>query len=122
SHTFRDQGALVRQSVKWDEQPASPEAAVDSMLRAYQMACSPPCGPSYVILDRRLQEDALKGEIALPDVTHYKPPQAGSPPAESVKQAAAWLIGAKHPVILLGRVSQSLTDWNARIRLAELLN
>jgi thiamine pyrophosphate-dependent acetolactate synthase large subunit-like protein len=122
SHTFRDQGALVRQFVKWDEQPASPEAAVDSMLRAYQMACSPPCGPSYVILDRRLQEDALKGEIAVPDVTHYKPPQAGSPPAESVKQAAAWLIGAKHPVILLGRVSQSLTDWHARIRLAELLN
>jgi thiamine pyrophosphate-dependent acetolactate synthase large subunit-like protein len=122
SHTFRDQGALVRQFVKWDEQPASPEAAVDSVLRAYQMACSPPCGPSYVILDRRLQEDALESEITLPDVTRYRSPRVGSPPAESVKQAAAWLTEGKHPVILLGRVSHSLTDWNARVRLAELLN
>ena len=30
SHTFRDQGALVRNFVKWDEQPASPAATVDS--------------------------------------------------------------------------------------------
>ena len=122
SHTFRDQGALVRQFVKWDEQPASPEAAVDSVLRAYQMACSPPCGPSYVILDRRLQEDALESEIVLPDVTRYRPPRPGSPPAEGVRQAAAWLLEASHPVILLGRVSRSPADWNARVRLAELLN
>ena len=122
SHTFRDQGALVRQFVKWDEQPASPEAAVDSVLRAYQMACSPPCGPSYVILDRRLQEDALESDIVLPDVTRYRPPRPGSPPAEGVRQAAAWLLEASHPVILLGRVSRSPADWNARVRLAELLS
>jgi thiamine pyrophosphate-dependent acetolactate synthase large subunit-like protein len=121
NHTFRDQGALVRQFVKWDEQPASPEAAVDSVLRAYQMACTPPSGPAYVILDRRLQEDALRNEIVLPEVTRYQPPRTGSPPADSVKRAAAWLIEATRPVILVGRVSQNVADWDARVQLAELL-
>ena len=122
AHTFRDQGALVRHCVKWDEQPASPEASVDSMLRAYQAACTAPCGPSYVVLDRRLQEDALAKEIVIPDVTRFTPPLPGVPSEVAVNQAAAWLHAAEHPTIMLGRVSNKTTDWDARIRLAELLN
>lgn len=122
SHTFRDQGALVRHFVKWDEQPASAQAAVDSMLRAYQSACTAPCGPSYVILDRRLQEDALASDVVIPDVARYAPPLPGAPPKDAVSQAAEWLHRAKHPTIMLGRVSRKLPDWEARIRLAELLN
>lgn len=121
NHTFRDQGALVRANVKWDDQPASPQAAVESMLRAYQMACTAPCGPSYVILDRRLQEDALAGEIAIPDVRRFMPIASGSPSADSVKQAAEWLHQAKRPIMLLGRVSPDRVDWDARIKLAEML-
>ena len=45
NHTFRDQGALVRHYVKWDEQPASANAAIESVLRTYQRACTAPCGP-----------------------------------------------------------------------------
>jgi thiamine pyrophosphate-dependent acetolactate synthase large subunit-like protein len=122
SHTFRDQGALVRHYVKWDEQPASPQAAVDSMLRAYQTACTAPCGPSYVILDRRLQEDALTKEIVIPDVARYAPPLPGAPSEAAVSQAAAWLHAAESPAIMLGRVSTKRADWEARIRMAELLN
>src|SRR4029453_481555 len=79
NHTFRDQGALVRHYVKWDEQPASTNAAIESVLRTYQRACSAPCGPGYVILDRRLQEDALRGEIAIPDIRRYRPSQGAAP-------------------------------------------
>ena len=122
SHTFRDQGALVRHYVKWDEQPASPQAVVDSMLRAYQAACTAPCGPSYVILDRRLQEDALSKEIVIPDIARYAPPLPGAPSEAAVSQAAAWLHAAKNLAIMLGRVSTKSADWEARIRMAELLN
>jgi len=94
SHTFRDQGALVRHYVKWDEQPASPQAVVDSMLRAYQAACTAPYGPSYVILDRRLQEDVLAKQIVIPDVARYAPPLPGAPSEAAVSQAAAWLHAA----------------------------
>ena len=37
-------------------------------------------------------------------------------------QAAALLKAAKHPVILMGRVSRSLEGWNERVALAETLN
>lgn len=120
-HTFRDQGALVRHFVKWDEQPTSAQAAVDSVLRTYQMSCSAPRGPGYVILDRRLQEDAFKQEIVIPPVEKYRPPGAAVASPAMVEEAAAMLAAAKAPIILLGRVSQSTSDWSDRIRLAELL-
>src|SRR5580704_7439494 len=44
-HTARDQGALIRPYTKWDDQPASPEAAREALLRAYWLARSPPMGP-----------------------------------------------------------------------------
>ncbi len=121
NHTLRDQGALVRHYVKWDDQPASPQASVDSLLRAYQRAVTPPCGPAYVILDRRLQEDALASPVTLPDVARYASPQAGIASEEALRQAATWLGAAKHPAILMGRLSRKQPDWDARIRLAELL-
>src|ERR1700732_931390 len=55
-HTARDQGALIRPYTKWDDQPASPEAAREAILRAYWLARSPPMGPVYVNLDAGMQE------------------------------------------------------------------
>ena len=37
-HTARDQGALVRGYVKWDDQPASPAAAREALVRAKWLA------------------------------------------------------------------------------------
>ena len=37
-HTARDQGALIRDYTKWDDQPASAEAARESLLRACWLA------------------------------------------------------------------------------------
>jgi thiamine pyrophosphate-dependent acetolactate synthase large subunit-like protein len=122
AHTFRDQAGLVRQFVKWDDQPASPEAAVEALLRAYRMACTPPCAPAYVILDRRLQEDALTREVAIPDVRRFAPPTPGLPGGERLEAAARLLAAARRPVLLMGRVSQTQPDWDARVHLAEILN
>ena len=44
-HTARDQGALVRPYVKWDDQPASPEAAREAVLRAFWLSRTAPMGP-----------------------------------------------------------------------------
>src|ERR1700704_5269884 len=57
-HTARDQGALVRPSTKWDDQPASAAAAQEALVRAYQIACTAPRGPVYINLDAGLQEEA----------------------------------------------------------------
>src|ERR1700674_5797633 len=56
-HTARDQGALVRPYVKWDDQPASPAAAREALLRAMWHTRTAPQGPVYVNLDAEMQEE-----------------------------------------------------------------
>ena len=58
-HTARDQGALVRGYTKWDDQPASPAAAREAVLRANWIANTAPRGPTYVNLDAEMQESKL---------------------------------------------------------------
>ncbi len=58
-HTARDQGALVRPYTKWDDQPASAEAAREALLRACWLARTAPMGPVYVNLDAGMQEAPL---------------------------------------------------------------
>ena len=52
-HTSKDQASIIRDYTKWDDQPASPQAAVESVLRANQIARSVPYGPVYICLDRK---------------------------------------------------------------------
>jgi thiamine pyrophosphate-dependent acetolactate synthase large subunit-like protein len=121
-HTSRDLGALVRGYVKWDDQPASVPAAIESILRAHMIASTAPQGPVYVCLDAGLQEQMVDEPIELPPLERFRAPAAGDPPAEPVARAAAILAAAKQPVILMGRVSASPEDWRRRVELAEKLN
>src|SRR5215510_16250795 len=59
-HTAADQGALIRNYTKWDDQPASPAAAREAIMRACWMANSEPQGPVYINLDAELQEAPLE--------------------------------------------------------------
>src|SRR4051812_37086886 len=120
-HTSSDQGALVRDYTKWDNQPASVPAAWEALLRAVQMADTAPRGPTYINLDAALQEEKIGALPALPDVSRYRAPEAVLPDAKLVQEAARLLSSAKSPVILMGRVSRSEEAWKARIALAEKL-
>jgi thiamine pyrophosphate-dependent acetolactate synthase large subunit-like protein len=120
-HTARDQGALIRGYTKWDDQPASPVAAREAVLRAGWIANTAPRGPTYVNLDAEMQESKLAEPVAPIDAQRFMPPVASAAPAETIKSAADLLRNAKHPVILAGRVSRSLDAWNARVALAERL-
>ncbi len=119
-HTARDQGALVRPYVKWDDQPASPDAAVEALLRAHLLATTAPCGPTYINLDAAMQEAETQARPA-PDVMRYRAPLPPAPNPESLAEAAHALRGAKRPLILMGRVLRGEAAWAARVRLAERL-
>ena len=121
-HTARDQGAIVRDYTKWDDQPASPAAAREAVMRAAWIANTPPMGPTYVVLDAEMQEAKLAEPLPPLDVKRFVPPVASAAAAELVQKAAALLKGAKRPVILAGRVSRSLEAWNARVAVAEAIN
>src|SRR3979409_169867 len=73
-HTARDQGALVRPYTKWDDQPASPAAARESLMRASFLARTVPQGPVYVNLDAEMQESKLEEPLPPLDVARFTPP------------------------------------------------
>jgi len=120
-HTASDQGALVRDYTKWDNQPASVPAAYEALLRAVQMANTAPRGPTYINLDAALQEAKIGALPALPDVSRFRAPEPVRPGSEVVSEAAKLLSTAKNPAILMGRVSRSELAWKARVALAEKL-
>jgi thiamine pyrophosphate-dependent acetolactate synthase large subunit-like protein len=121
-HTARDQGALVRNYVKWDDQPASAAAAQEGLLRARQIAATQPCGPVYVNLDAAMQEEALAAPVPVLPAGRYAPPAPPLPAPEALAAAVAALRGAGRGVMIIGRVSRDPADWAARVALAEALS
>ena len=120
-HTSSDQGALVRDYTKWDNQPASVPATYEALMRAVQIADTAPRGPTYVNLDAALQEAKIGALPPLPDVSRFRAPPPVFPSGEAVAAAAQILSTAKSPAILAGRVGRSEAAWKARIALAEKL-
>ncbi len=120
-HTAADQGAIVRNYTKWDDQPASPAASRESLFRAAWLANAAPQGPVYINFDAGMQEAPLDTPLPPVDAKRYMPPVVSAAPAEQIRQAAEWLTGAKHPLILAGRVSRDVTAWKRRVALADAI-
>ena len=72
-HTSRDQGAYIRSIIKWDDQPSSPQALVESMCRAHIATRTAPTAPVYICLDAGLQESRLDKPPEWPDVSRFAP-------------------------------------------------
>jgi thiamine pyrophosphate-dependent acetolactate synthase large subunit-like protein len=119
-HTSRDQAAIVRPFVKWDDQPASVPAAIESILRAWALTQATPTAPTYVCLDVDIQERSTDYK-GLPNVERF-PVQRPAAVAEADLHVAANLLRkAKRPLMLVGRHERTLDAWDARIALAERL-
>ena len=118
-HTTRDLGSLLRGYVKWDDAPASVAAALESIVRAYRIATTPPYGPTLVCLDAAMQEEPTPRGVSLPDLRAYAAPITGDPPDFAVVTIADALQRARKPLLLVGRVSNDAGDFERRIELAE---
>lgn len=126
-HTALVQGNLVRDFVKWDDQPASLQSLCDSVYRAYRLAVTEPAGPVYVCFDATLQEapipadeleacPALK-EPSLPSA--YPPGTAPGPTPVAVDTLAEAIAGARWPVLLADYTGRSDEAFHALAHLAE---
>ena len=120
-HTVRDQGALIRNYTKWDDQPASIGAAQEAILRANMIAQTAPRGPVYINLNLELQEDEIGALPPPPAIARFAPPMPPGPPMPIVRQAAELLAGARRPLILAGRGSRDPGAWQRRVALAEAI-
>jgi len=120
-HTAKDQGALLRNFTKWDDEPRSPEGIVEAFLRSTQITRRAPRAPVYICLDAGLQEQRLTKPVVLPDAARFGPAKDPCAPQDVVDRIAGLLASARAPLILIGRLSQRQEDWDRRVRLAELL-
>ena len=120
-HTALVQGNLVRDFVKWDDQPASVEAVPDSFIRAYRLATTDPQGPVYICYDGDVQEKQLDQEVSFPSLDRYPAPLPLQAPEEGFEKTIRWLLEAKRPVILADWVGRREAGFNALGQLAELL-
>ena len=120
-HSASTQAALVRDYVKWDDEPLSTSAVMDSVLRAHALAGSAPTGPVYVTLDMDLQEQPLEEVPALPDARRRSGVPSLSAPAADVERAVDLLVAADQIVIVAGSMSFDATATPRLVELAELL-
>src|ERR1700756_991772 len=88
-HTAADQGAIIRNYTKWDDQPASPAAAREALLRASWLSNAKPQGPVYINLDAEMQESGLEKPLPPIAAKRYMPPAQPAASPEQIKQAAA---------------------------------
>jgi thiamine pyrophosphate-dependent acetolactate synthase large subunit-like protein len=120
-HTALVQGNLVRDFVKWDDQPVGVEAIPSSMTRGYRIAMTEPKGPVYLCFDVTDQEAPIEKEIPVPDPARFRPPVPLQADADTIKEASRLLSEAQSPVILadyLGRNNESVLSL---VELADLL-
>jgi thiamine pyrophosphate-dependent acetolactate synthase large subunit-like protein len=122
-HTALVQGNHVRDFVKFDDQPASAAALPESLLRAYRLMSSEPCGPVYVCLDAAIQEDPLPKGITVPaDIGRWITQAPVQADPSGLKTAAEWLSRSERPVILADTVGRTREGADALRQLAERLN
>src|SRR3954468_12980486 len=75
-HCAQDPAAMVRDFVKWDDQPASLQHFAESTIRAYKMAMTPPMEPVMITADGMLQEHPIEeeGKLFIPKLQLSSPP------------------------------------------------
>jgi acetolactate synthase-1/2/3 large subunit len=93
---MRDQGGMVRELVKWDNEMRYPEQAGGLVERAMAIAMSDPKGPVYLSLPR----EALAGQVAPTRPGPVAPARMGAADAAAVAEAAALIAGARAPVVI----------------------
>ena len=120
-HTAQVQAQLIRDYVKWDDQPLGAQSVVESVLRAYQIAMTEPRGPVYLCFDVELQESPVPEGFVLPDLARFQhpAPPAGNP--EAVDQAAKALLEAQWPVLVVEGLGRTPAGSEALTALVDVL-
>jgi acetolactate synthase-1/2/3 large subunit len=119
-HSAIDPAALVRDFVKWDDQPASLQHFAESAVRAYKIAMTPPMGPVLLSLDAELQENSIADaeSLRIPKLARVVPPVAD---ADAIAEAAKMLVAAENPVIICDRLARTPAGMARLVELAETL-
>jgi acetolactate synthase I/II/III large subunit len=119
-HSAQDMGSIVRDFIKFDDEPTTLERFAESTLRAYQIATTPPMGPVLLTVDAELQEEIIEARERprIPELVRTSPPQGDS---NAVREAARLLVAAESPLLLPRKLARTPRGWDLMIELAEAL-
>jgi len=120
-HSAQDPIAMVRDFVKWDDQPTTLQGFAESAMRAYRIAMTPPMLPVAVVADFHVQEDPIPegAKLHIPKLNLSQPPQGDS---GSVAETARLLVKAENPVIIAERAARTQVGMKFLVELAETLH
>jgi thiamine pyrophosphate-dependent acetolactate synthase large subunit-like protein len=118
-HSAQDMALMVRDYVKWDDEPASLRHFAESAVRAYKIAMTPPMAPVVLVVDSEMQEHPMASSSPrIPRLTLTSPP-AGD--AGAVREAARLLVSAEAPLIVAQRCARTPKGVALLVELAEAL-
>lgn len=119
-HSAIDPAAIVRDFVKWDDQPTSLQHFAESAVRAYKVAITPPMAPVMLSLDAELQENPIADAetLRIPKLSKVIPPQGDS---AALAELAKMLVNAETPVIICDRLARTPAGMARLVELAETL-
>jgi acetolactate synthase-1/2/3 large subunit len=119
-HSAIDPAAIVRDYVKWDDQPTSLQHFAESAVRACKIAVTPPMGPVMLSLDAELQENPISEpeSLRIPKYAKVIPPQGDS---GALAETAKLLVAAENPVIICDRYARTPAGMGRLVELAETL-
>lgn len=118
-HSANTQSAIVRPFVKWDDDPVTGQAVLDSIVQAHVMAALAPSAPTYVTVDAALQEQLVEGLVD-PSASLRVPPMSTAP-RDDIEAAARRLLDAQLPVVIAGRVGLDASCTPLLVELGEAL-
>ena len=119
-HSAIDPAAIVRDYIKWDDQPTSLQHFAESAVRACKIAVTPPMGPVMLSLDAELQENPISEpeSLRIPKYAKVVPPQGDS---GALAETAKLLVAAENPVIICDRYARTPAGMGRLVELAETL-
>jgi benzoylformate decarboxylase len=90
--------SMAKPVTKWSTRVIEPQSLLRVLRRAIKMAATPPMGPVFVALPADVL-DAENHEEAFPTLF---PETLATPDLSLIQRAADLLVGAEHPVIIMG--------------------
>ncbi|MCK4608151.1 MAG: thiamine pyrophosphate-binding protein, partial [Gammaproteobacteria bacterium] len=121
-HTSNNQASIVRDYVKWYDQPYNLSSVSESLYRACKITNTEPKAPVYVAIDTSVQEDAIDDKINLLDISKYSPAASASANPEALQHVAELLVNAEFPIIIVDYLGRNPEAVQQLIKLAELLS
>jgi thiamine pyrophosphate-dependent acetolactate synthase large subunit-like protein len=120
NHCAQDPATILRDFIKWDDQPVSLQHFAESTVRACQYTMTAPMEPVMICLDMDLQEEAVHDpeKLRIPKLTRVVQPQGDT---AALREAAKLLVAAEKPLIVTDRAARSQNGVKLLVELAEAL-